>query len=269
MHKTVCLITGATSGLGKNLALLLDQKGFKLILFYRSPKKAKKLKKLFKNNYHEFLEINLVKLNEISKIFWKIKKIDIVINNASYFNTKYENNLDIIKVNYLAPLLIIGEILKKLQIYKTLTVINISSHVHNDYKIENLYSNFENIRQLSSWDKYKLSKLYLTTITLFLSKLKYSKKIYFVSYDPGRMSSNFGSDSPIIIKYLIKIYLKLIGHNPKKISEIIYKKVLKKKIRTGTHMINGKNAMPNIKALDKKFQKKLFFTSKRFLNVNF
>ena len=76
------LITGATSGLGKKLAIFFDKKNY-LICLGKSKIKIEKLKKRLKNKKHKFYTADLseeTELNGFLNYLNKIKKIDTVIH---------------------------------------------------------------------------------------------------------------------------------------------------------------------------------------------
>ena len=74
-----CVITGATSGIGKEFARILSNKGYELILIGRNKNKLREIKKLGKTSC-----IDLSKEKDVIKLTKKLKKekIDMVINNA-------------------------------------------------------------------------------------------------------------------------------------------------------------------------------------------
>ena len=79
MPKKVCLITGATSGLGKELALKLSKLNYNLILVGNNKNKLKNLKKFFDLNNHSFYNVT-ANLSNIKKFLNKIK----IKNRFSY-----------------------------------------------------------------------------------------------------------------------------------------------------------------------------------------
>lgn len=91
----IALITGASSGIGKDIAINLSNKGYDLILVSRSKKDLEKVKKLCCTN----VIIEPLDLSDISNcklLYEKYKNIDILINNAGFglFGEFYKTNLD-------------------------------------------------------------------------------------------------------------------------------------------------------------------------------
>ena len=89
------LITGASSGLGKDFAIKLSNLGYDLILVSRNKNALKKVSKLCKTNVEiEDLDLSLEKNCKL--LFNKYRGVDILINNAGFglFGNFYETNLD-------------------------------------------------------------------------------------------------------------------------------------------------------------------------------
>lgn len=91
------LITGASSGIGKNMACVLANKGIDLILVARSKEEMLKIKDNVKVNV-EVIEMDLLKEKNVYKLYdmCKDKSIDILINNAGFglFGLFTETDLD-------------------------------------------------------------------------------------------------------------------------------------------------------------------------------
>ena len=79
------LITGASSGIGKNMAYLLANKGIDLILVARNKEEMLKIKENVKVNVL-VIELNLLKEKNVFKLYemCKDENIDILINNAGF-----------------------------------------------------------------------------------------------------------------------------------------------------------------------------------------
>lgn len=79
------LITGASSGIGKNMAYVLANKGIDLILVARNKDELLKIKANVKANV-EVIELDLLKEKNVFKLYemCKDRNIDILINNAGF-----------------------------------------------------------------------------------------------------------------------------------------------------------------------------------------
>ena len=128
------LITGASSGIGRELARLYANENRNLILVARSEEALNNLKKeLSQENIEIVLKFfDLSKTENCFKLFDEIKNFDIelFINNAGYGNlgnfteTKLDLEINMLNLNILAP-----HILTKLYIqnYKKGLVVNVGS----------------------------------------------------------------------------------------------------------------------------------------------
>lgn len=91
------LITGASSGIGKNMAYVLANKGIDLILVARSKEEMLKIKDNVKVNV-DVIEMDLLKEKNVYKLYdmCKDKCVDILINNAGFglFGIFTETDLD-------------------------------------------------------------------------------------------------------------------------------------------------------------------------------
>ena len=80
------LITGASSGIGRDMARIFSKKGYDLVLVARDVDKLNSVKEeLVKNNIKvETVFMDLSKEENCIKIYEKIKDIDILVNNAGF-----------------------------------------------------------------------------------------------------------------------------------------------------------------------------------------
>ena len=93
LEKKNCLITGATGGLGKQIAIELAKKNCNLFLTGRQNKKLEKLneelEKINKNNLIKYEHCNLQETQELDNLIQKIhdefSSIDILVNCAGVF----------------------------------------------------------------------------------------------------------------------------------------------------------------------------------------
>jgi len=137
-----CLITGATGGLGSNLAKILLENNCNIFLTSKSKLKLQKLQnkleKTNKNNCKIIYEYgDLTKISDVKKIIKSIRKkfktIDIVINNAGLFlskpisKSKIEEFQNIFDVNVRAPFLFSKEFSQDMKKKKWGRIVNVGS----------------------------------------------------------------------------------------------------------------------------------------------
>jgi NAD(P)-dependent dehydrogenase (short-subunit alcohol dehydrogenase family) len=148
--KKIALITGASKGLGFEWCRQLAKQGYKVILtardFQKAQEAAEKLNKQELVVYPKGLEVtDEGQLNEIAKwVMEMFGRLDLIVNNAGVnpkdFSDKskmakafYLNDLDademleVIRINSIAPLLVVKHFRQLLQKSENPIVINISS----------------------------------------------------------------------------------------------------------------------------------------------
>ena len=263
MNKKVCLITGATSGLGKCISLKLFNEGFKLILVSKSQSRLDELYNIIGSNNIIYFCVDLSNIKELKKFLKKVPSIDILINNAGSFYFEKEKNIKKINktliLNYYAPYLLMHKLMINKKKNEKL-VINIGSKALIRSKIN--ISEINNLDKYNGWEIYKFSKLLLISITDYFSKIHH--KIKFISFDPGRMETNFGSNNFFLIRSLIKLYLKILGQSPDIVANKIIK-LIKKDKSDSQFIIKKKNI---IFFFTRKFQRNLFIQTNKLLKIN-
>lgn len=100
------LITGASSGIGKEMAIILSDMGYDIIMVARNLKQLEKAAKMVSGNV-EIIDTDLASTYNCMKLYNKVKKedIEIVINNAGFglfgefTETKIDKEMDMIDTN--------------------------------------------------------------------------------------------------------------------------------------------------------------------------
>ncbi|MBP2031804.1 short-subunit dehydrogenase [Clostridium algifaecis] len=106
------LITGASSGIGLEIANVFAKKGFNLILISRSEDKLNNISSFLEKEYGVNIKIitkDLIQDNSAEEIYKEIKSsrinIDVLINNAGvgysglFHNIDIEKDIEVIKIN--------------------------------------------------------------------------------------------------------------------------------------------------------------------------
>src|SRR5712691_2834249 len=93
MNSPICLITGATEGIGKVTALELAKKSFTIVVAARNASKAEALKKEIEistgNSSCDYIVADLVSLHQVRQLAetfrCRYETLDVLINNAGVF----------------------------------------------------------------------------------------------------------------------------------------------------------------------------------------
>ena len=77
------LITGASSGIGRDMARVLSSKGYELVLVARDEESLKKLQSELKTKT-KVVSMDLTKTENCKNLYEQEKDIDLLINNAGF-----------------------------------------------------------------------------------------------------------------------------------------------------------------------------------------
>lgn len=103
------LITGASSGIGKDMAIILANKGYELVLVARDEKKLEEVKnELSQITKVEIISKDLSDEENCKEIYKEVENVDLLINNAgfgdcgNFTKTSLEKEINMIKTNIIA-----------------------------------------------------------------------------------------------------------------------------------------------------------------------
>jgi len=215
MSKKICLITGATSGIGRETALALARQGAQVIIVGRNEKKCIRtvndIIKISANPEIEFICADLSSLRQVREVAQNMTKryecLDVLINNAGgYFITRqqsvdgYEMNL---ALNYLSPFLLTLLLVDMLKTSDQGRIINVSSQAHDRGKIN--FSDFQQLHNFTGLDAYAQSKLAIILFTYELARKLQGSNVTVNALHPGLVASNFGKNNGLIRFYVRRL----------------------------------------------------------------
>ncbi|MCK4968567.1 MAG: SDR family oxidoreductase [Candidatus Aenigmarchaeota archaeon] len=224
MKGKVVLITGATSGIGKETAIAISKMGATVIFLARDKKRAEITKKeiinLTKNRNVDYILCDLASFNSIKnfvKIFKsKYKRLDVLVNNAGIWNKDRKLSKDDVEetfaVNYLALFLLTTLLLDLIKKSKQSRIVNVTSGLHRGT------INFDDVefeKSYSGMNAYSQSKLAVILFTRLLSKKLEGTGVTVNCVHPGLVATNLARNSGAISKS----FFKMFGKTPKKGAE--------------------------------------------------
>jgi NAD(P)-dependent dehydrogenase (short-subunit alcohol dehydrogenase family) len=232
MQNKLCLITGATSGIGKATAIELAKLGFDLILTGRNEIKGKgisdSLVKKYKIN-SVFFKCDISSLKEVrnlaSIVNSKYDHLNVLINNAGSRFSNYQKSVDGIELtfatNHLGHFLLTQLLFDLLKISSDARIINVSSSAHygKQIDIDDLVSPKEYNRSLV----YGRSKLANVLFTYELARRNIFSNISINALDPGGVATNFAKNEGFIrwLKHISYYIVKRQLLTPKQGAETV------------------------------------------------
>ena len=206
------LITGASSGIGRDMARELSQKGYDLVLVARNLEKLKEVKQELKTNI-EIVDMDISDVDNCKKLHQKHKDIDILINNAGfgdcgYFTqTKLEKEIAMINTNIVA--------------YHTLTKLYLQDMKEKNNGIILNVASIAGFMPGPLMATYYATKNYVVRLSEAISQelKKQKSKVQISILCPGPVNTNFnkvadvqfalkGLSSEYVAKYAINKMLK-------------------------------------------------------------
>jgi NAD(P)-dependent dehydrogenase (short-subunit alcohol dehydrogenase family) len=201
----VCLVTGATSGIGLATALGLGRLGATLILVARNRERGAAvladLQHQTGNQSAEFISADLSSQAEVRRLGRDVRAryphLDVLINNAGSFFHKRQLSADGIEMtwalNVLGPFLLTRQLLPSLKDSGCARVINVSSSVHRGGQIH--FDDLEGKRRYNRLRAYSQSKLAIVLLTYELARRLEGTCVTANALDPGFVATGIISAS--------------------------------------------------------------------------
>ncbi len=195
MDKPICLITGATDGIGRVTATALARKGYTVVLAARSEAKAatvtSEIVAATGNRDVDYLTADLRSLSQLHRLAdaftARYPRLDVLVNNAGVVMPQrvltedgYETTF---QVNYLAQFYLTQLLLDALETSPQGRVINLSSSVYRAGKFDP--GNLQGERRFSTIGAYAASKLCVLLFTLELAQRLAPTRVTANAVHPG------------------------------------------------------------------------------------
>ncbi|KAK4426985.1 Dehydrogenase/reductase SDR family member FEY [Sesamum alatum] len=214
------VVTGSTSGIGKEIARQLAEAGGHVVMAVRNPKAANDLIKKWQEDWSgrglplniEVMELDLLSLNSVVRFAeaWNARSgpLHALINNAGIFSIGepqkfskdgYEEHM---QVNHLAPALLSVLLLPSLIRSSPSRIVNVNSIMHNlgfvDPEDMNITSGKRKFTSMVGYSNSKLAQIMFSSI--LNKRLPTEAGINVVCVSPGIVHTNVARDLPKIVQ---------------------------------------------------------------------
>ncbi len=222
MNGKVCLVTGATAGIGKITATVLAAQGAELVICGRNRQKAEdKINEIKAETGNEKVSYLLADFSDLDQVREMAKEfqdrygsLHLLVNNAGgFFNSRIPTTYGVemtFLVNHLAPFLLTNLLLETLKSSSPARIINVSSEAHRQGVM-----NFEDLGFKKGYfgiKAYGRSKLANLLFTYELSRILDGTGVTVNAVHPGHIATdiwktNFGLLGPALKWFMSRIAL--------------------------------------------------------------
>jgi len=228
MNGKICLVTGATNGIGKATAQALAQMGATVVIVGRNASKTAQLVAEIRaasgNKNVDSLLADLSSQQEVRRLAGEFKsrysRLDVLLNNAGAVFMQRQLSVDGIEMtfalNHLAYFLLTNLLLDTLKASASARIINVSSNAHISGKIE--FDNLQGEREYSP-RVYENSKLANILFTMELSRRLEGTGVTVNALHPGFTATGFAKNNGKIIATLVSLFAPLVARSPAKGAE--------------------------------------------------
>lgn len=274
----ICVISGATSGVGLAALKELIPAGAYIIMIARDLEKADHIKDLIKEKnpgsdidilFSDFKRLDTVR-EAASIILKKYTKVHILINSAGVFYTSRDTTPEgletVFCVNHLAPFLLTRLLADKLIASAPSRVIQVNSQGHRFGGLDIGDLNWEK-RHFNGYRSYGASKTAQLLTVWKLSEMFKNTGVTINAMHPGAVKTNIGNNNgPLYRWYSRNIIWHFLG-DPKISGEAIYYLAASKELKntSGRYFNLTIDEKPAAHALDMELAKKIWKTSEKLV----
>ena len=225
MEGKVCMVTGATSGLGEVTARELARRGATVVVVGRNPEKAESVAEGIKADTSQPVDWLLADLSSQARIRHlaeefqsRYERLDVLVNNAGGFFLEYGETRDGIErtfaLNHLNYFLLTNLLLDPLKAAAPSRVVNVASGAHQGAEI---HFDDPNLKEdYSGWRAYGQSKLANVMFTYELARRLEGTGVTANALHPGAVATNIGSNNKTWYAHPILALFRLFSTTPEK-----------------------------------------------------
>jgi len=209
-----CMITGATSGIGRASAIELGKMGARLVLVCRNRARGEDLVRQIQRAGNPAADLMIADLESQPQIrqlaadFLATKKpLHVLMNNAGIFNMKRRTTSDgleeVFAVNHLAYFMLTVLLLDRIKESAPARIINISSDLHQRATIK--FDDLGGERSFGGMSSYGQSKLANILFTYELARRLAGTGVTVNAVHPGAVATNLASNNRGIVSAAWKL----------------------------------------------------------------
>jgi len=231
------MVTGSTSGIGRETARALAQRGARVVLVSRNAEKCaatmEQIKKQTGNAQVDYLAADLSAQAEIpdlvQRFHQRYDRLDVLINNAGGFFLSRRESVDGIEMTFalnhlnyfLLTNLLLDTLIASGKPGAASRIINVSSDAHRGSRIN--FNDLQMKRRYSGMEAYGQSKLANVLFTYELDRrlaaAGVKEKVTANALHPGFVRTNLAGDNGPLVRIIMRLVYVIAGRSPEQGAE--------------------------------------------------
>jgi retinol dehydrogenase 12 len=211
----VCMVTGATGGIGKVMAREIARQGMQVVVVSRNAERceatAAEIREETGNQTVNYLAADLSSQKEIwdlvESFCSKYDRLDVLVNNAGGFfmnRIESEDGIELTwALNHLSYFMLTNLLIKMLKKSAPARVVNVSSNAHLGGAIN--FNDLEGKQRYRGWTAYSQSKLANILFTYELARRLEGSGVTANVLHPGFVATNFAKNNNKLVRFFINL----------------------------------------------------------------
>ena len=224
MNGKICLVTGATNGIGKATALALAQMGATVVIVGRNPAKCaavvSEIKHISGNDAVEALIADLSIMAEVQHVADQFKakyqQLHVLVNNAgaAFFKRQVtgEGFEKTFALNHLNSFLLTSLLLDTLKASAPARIVNVASDAHKGAQLD--FDDLQSEKSRFSLTAYGRSKLATVVFSYELARRLSGTGVTANVLHPGLVRTGFASNLGVVPSAVFGFFLRFVGLTP-------------------------------------------------------
>ena len=279
MQGKICVVTGATSGIGLVTAEMLAAKGAHLILVGRDAAKAKAaIARIRRNTPAAAVDTRIADLSQMAEVsrlgrdLASLPRIDVLVNNAGAIFSRRQTTADGLErtfaLNHMAYFVLAMMLKDRMAASAPARIINVASEAHRSYTLD--FQDLQSRHSYRGWVAYGRSKLCNILFTRALARRLVGTGITSNCLHPGFVASRFGDETGGLVTIAVGIGKRLFAITPQQGAETSIYLASSPEVegRSGLYFIKSAPATPAAAAQDDAAAERLWQESARISGLN-
>jgi retinol dehydrogenase-12 len=277
----ICLVTGATAGIGKITAAALAEMGAELVIHGRDLAKTEaafqEIRSATGNDKVSYLLADFADLDQVREMagtyLVRYPRLDLLVNNAgAFYNRRIPTPYGVevtFLVNYLAPFLLTNLLLDRIKSSAPARIINLSSEGHRQDQMNFGDLGFE--KGYFGMRAYARSKLANILFTFELAKRLDGSGVTANAVHPGHIASDIWKNNFGIFGPALKWFMSRIALSPEEGAEssIYLASSPEVTVISGKYFIKNQPAQPSPRAQDPAAALQLWNLSQELIGISY